>query len=233
MFKVFLELIVIMKKRLLVIFLFVGCFALRAQTEVKHAKNYINEDFDHYIKKGHTTCAEKADENYGLYDCGPVWSMSVSEMSVKTTSFLKNYKANNILDQLINTAWISDSINVIGQKIVINCIDAEICSEENPDYINQITFLNGYSKNKISWKEYGRVKKVRMYINGAFYTDIELNDYFGFQNVALKKINFLKSKYYQKNRKMIFTFEILEIYKGSKYQNVAIASIDFDGNSVN
>lgn len=94
----------------------------------------------------------------------------------------------------------------------------------NPESVrvSTIIIVNGYVKSKDLYKEYSRVKKLKMYVNGKPYVILNLQDVkdeqvFNFKPIGLKRGN---------NRTV--TFEILEAYKGQILET-AISEIYFEG----
>jgi len=86
--------------------------------------------------------------------------------------------------------------------------------------ITHINIANGYVKDKKTWKNNSRVKKLKVYLNGKFFAILNLKDT-QFNSFAIDEI--------KTNIDGIeIRFEILEIYKGDKYNDIAISEIYFN-----
>ena len=104
--------------------------------------------------------------------------------------------------------------------------------EERPPRINEIIVVNGYVKNKTAWENNSRVKKLKVYIDDKPYAILNLKDIIGSQSYKVEPIgnsdrkdwNVLKTK-----PDWTLKFEILDVYKGLKYDDVVISEIYFDG----
>ena len=89
--------------------------------------------------------------------------------------------------------------------------------------VTKILLANGYKKSRKLWEANSRVKKIRMYVNGAPYRDLMLLDNFEIQTIDIGKIMFPPHK------TTILKFEILEVYPGKKYKETAISELVFEG----
>src|SRR6185503_13585067 len=89
--------------------------------------------------------------------------------------------------------------------------------------VTSITLFNGYRKTKGLWQDNSRVKSLKLSVNGKPYGIIRLKDKYNFQTAGIGKIKLLPG------RKTVLRFEIMEIYKGDKYADTAIAELEFDG----
>lgn len=83
---------------------------------------------------------------------------------------------------------------------------------------------NGYIKNYDLFKANARVKTFRLYINNVPYAILELSDTTAQQSFKIEPVRSTI-----KNKDLVLTFEILEIYEGDKYKEVAVSEINFDG----
>lgn len=82
---------------------------------------------------------------------------------------------------------------------------------------------NGYVKNRKLYLENNRAKKLKLYINGEVYGFLNLKDICSEQRFEVSPIKFQKDKNY------VLRFEIIEVYKGTKYDDTVISEINFDG----
>lgn len=154
---------------------------------------------------------------------GCSWYCGGQMYKVMSNSYLTehnqiSYKPENIHDFDLLTAWVPDSRNgVIGRKINFHF-------KPLSPRVNEIIIYNGYVKNYSLFKSNSRVKKFKLYVNGFPYANLLLADTTAQQSF---KIDPMRSE--NKKTDLILTFEILEIYKGSKYRDVAVSEINFSG----
>jgi hypothetical protein len=102
---------------------------------------------------------------------------------------------------------------------------------ENPR-ITTIIVVNGYVKTKKTWDENSRVKTLKMYINDKPYAILDLVDSRQEQQFTVDPIgNDDRDNWYQLKNSPPWTmkFEIVDVYKGEKYDDTAITEIYFDG----
>ena len=154
---------------------------------------------------------------------GCSWYCGGQMYKVTSNSYLTeqnniNYKPDNLHDFNLLTAWVPDTTNgVIGKKVNFHFKPLSA-------RVNEIQIYNGYIKNIDLFKANSRVKKFRLLINGEPYAILNLADTTAQQSFM---INPVRSN--DKKKDLILTFEILEIYKGSKYSDVAVSEINFSG----
>ena len=77
-------------------------------------------------------------------------------------------------------------------------------------------------KSEKVWKDNARVKKLKMYVNDKPYAILSLKDITAKQ---LFKLDTLRGN----GNDLFLKFEIAEVYKGDKYEDVAISELEFDG----
>jgi hypothetical protein len=154
---------------------------------------------------------------------GCSWYCGGQMYKTTSTSYLKEqgnitYNPENIHDFNLFTAWIPDTTNgVIGKKINFHF-------KPLSPRVNEIKIYNGYIKNIDLFKANSRVKKFKLYINNLYYATLELADTTAQQSF---KIQTIQSK--DKKTDLILTFEIVEIYRGDKYIDIAVSEINFGG----
>ena len=152
---------------------------------------------------------------------GDGWYNCASIDTIFATSELKpvgniNYQARNAHDFSLRTAWvIGNNGNEIGESITYRF------SSDNPP-VTTIFIFNGYVKSDETWQNNSRVKQLKLYINGKPYALLNLKDTKAEQRFEIGEHGGRKSKLYLK-------FEITDVYKGDKYDDVAISEIEFDG----
>jgi hypothetical protein len=154
-------------------------------------------------------------------DCS--WYCGGGPYKITSSSYLKDegkitYLPDNIHDFDLFTAWVPDNSNgSIGRKINFHF-------KPFAPRVNEIIIWNGYIKNSELWKANSRVAKFKMIVNGKPTAILELKDV---NNTQSFKINPIQSTNSAKD--LILTLEILEVYKGTKYDDVAVSEINFDG----
>ncbi len=157
---------------------------------------------------------------------------------ITSSSFLNNnpsYKAENLYDNSFKTAWVEGvkdyGIGEFFEYYVNNYkyFKEDEFTEEFDSFIptiHEIHLFNGYVKSEKTFKENSRIKKLKMYVDGKPWVILELADTTSQQIFEIPEINYLKFK----NRKdykddLILRFEILEVYKGSKYQDTCLTEL--------
>jgi hypothetical protein len=154
---------------------------------------------------------------------GCSWYCGGQMYKVTSNSYLQQqgnfiYKPNNIHDFDLLTAWVPDTTNgVIGKKINFHF-------KPLSPRVNEILIYNGYIKNYELFKANSRVKKLKLYFNGIYYATLELAD-----TTAQQSFKIIPTQSKDKRKDLIMTFEIVEIYKGDKYLDVALSEINFSG----
>ena len=154
---------------------------------------------------------------------GCSWYCGGGPYKITSSSYIKDqgkitYLPDNIHDFNLFTAWVPDNSNgAIGKKINFHF-------KPFAPRINEIIIWNGYVKNSDLWKANSRVAKFKLIINGKPNAILELKDVNNTQSFKISPVQSTDS-----TKDLILTLEILEIYKGTKYDDVAISEINFDG----
>jgi hypothetical protein len=168
---------------------------------------------------------DSLESGYGPLTQGPgcSWYCGGGPYKITASTYLKDdrkitYKPDNIHDFDLFTAWVPDNTNgSLGKKINFHF-------KPFAPRVNEILIWNGYIKNIDIWKSNSRVAKFKMFVNGKPTAILELKD---IKNTQSFKINPIQST--DSTRDLILTLEILEVYKGTKYDDVAVSEIGFDG----
>jgi hypothetical protein len=154
---------------------------------------------------------------------GCSWYCGGGPYKITSSSHMKDqlkitYLPDNIHDFNLFTAWVPDNSNgAIGKKINFHF-------KPFAPRINEIIIWNGYIKNSDLWKANSRVAKFKLIINGKPNAILELKNVTNTQSFKISPVQSTDS-----TKDLILTLEILEIYKGTKYDDVAISEINFDG----
>lgn len=119
-----------------------------------------------------------------------------------------NYKISNISDFDPMTAWVEGNPDYgIGQFFEVKAIDVSV-------------IYNGYQASPKTWIENSRVKRFKVYKNNVPLCFLDLTDEMGAQYFELPGKN--------RNGAMTektYKFEIVEVYKGTKWSDVAISEL--------
>lgn len=129
-----------------------------------------------------------------------------------------SYKADNIHDFDLFTAWVPDTAKgPIGKKISFQF-------KPLTARVNEITIFNGYIKNYELFRRNARVKTFKLYINGVYYATLALDDTTASQTFSIEPV-----RSNVKNQDLVLTFEIAAVYPGDRYTEVAVSEINFNG----
>jgi hypothetical protein len=180
---------------------------------------YCNEEFD------------GVENYYEILGPGCSWYCGGGQDTLTASSVLKsqgenNYAARNAHDLNYKTAWVEGVSGYgIGEYLVYHF------PPENPR-ITEIKVVNGYVKSDKSWRENSRVKKLKLYIDDKPFAILNLQDtkneqIFGFSPIGNgDRDDFKKLKV---GPWWTMKFEIMDVYKGDKYDDTVITEIYFDG----
>jgi hypothetical protein len=116
-----------------------------------------------------------------------------------------------------DTAW-TDA--VVGAKLTF-LFPKKLPKELNDTPFYGFDIADGDIKTEASFKEYGRVKKVRLFYNGRAFADIALADSRRWQEISFDDIMARQGDN--------FSMEILELYPGQKYPTAAITELILQG----
>jgi hypothetical protein len=130
-----------------------------------------------------------------------------------------DYKADNIHDFSLRTAWVEGIKGYgIGERITFRFL------KQSPP-VTTVEIYNGYMKSDKVWQDNSRVKQLKLYINNKPHALLNLKDIKSKQIFIIDTFQGVESDLYLK-------FEITDVYKGEKYDDVAISEIEFDGTGV-
>jgi len=193
-----------MKKNILFILISFHAFLLNGQIPTINARggeSKVNWDYRFKMNK------ENEDEHPFVYGSGctesPTKSYASSCLSQQGNS---SYFSKNLIDWDPRTAWVEGKSDYgIGEYFEIDL----------PYGGSNIGIFNGYQKNHDAWMNNSRVKKLKVYGDGKPICFVVLSDKMGVQNFDLPaNSDFNKYK-----------FEIVEVYPGTKWKDVAISEI--------
>jgi hypothetical protein len=137
-----------------------------------------------------------------------------------------SYKAENAHDLSYKSAWVEGVPGYgIGEFLLYKF------TAESPR-INEIIVVNGYVKSQGAWENNSRVKKLKIYVDDKPYAILNLEDSRSTQRFNVDPIgnsNRVDLEKLKGQPGWALKFEIVEVYKGLKYDDVAISEIYFDG----
>jgi len=164
-------------------------------------------------------------------------SGKVTASATKPANNKRTYNIKNIQDYNLNTAWVFES------KMERKTAAFEFIFKfpKHAAYAGAYQFdgicyiFNGYCKTLNTWTENSRAKKLLVYYNEQPVCYIHLKDTWHFQSFDISKFfknrrdgKYLDSKYEIKNGDSL-KFEVVEVYRGTKYNDVAISEFLCDG----
>ena len=162
---------------------------------------------------------EVVENAWDIIDGGCSWYCGGGNYKIKASSSLGvSYKAEFANDLSYKTAWVEGKKDEgIGEYL-------EYYFKNDSPRITEIIISNGYMKSEETWKNNNRVKKLKLYVNGVPFGILNLKDSRTDQYFEVGTLGHNKN-----GTDLILKFEILEVYKGSKYNDTAITEIYFDG----
>lgn len=189
------------------------------------------EDLSQEDKDALSKVDETMESYWEIIGGGCSWYCGGGPKEVTASSYLKsqgvnNYEPKNAHDLNYKNAWVEGVDGYgIGEYLLYTFGGAS-------PRINEIIVVNGYVKSKTAWENNSRVKKLKVYIDDKPYAILNLKDIRGSQSFKVEPIgnsdrkdwDVLKTK-----PDWTLKFEILEVYKGLKYDDVVISEIYFDG----
>lgn len=120
----------------------------------------------------------------------------------------KSYGISNLSDDDPMTAWVEGVKGYgIGEWF-----------EVDAGGVN--TIYNGYQSSPLNWKNNSRVKRFKVYVNDTAVCYLDLTDEMGRQSFDL---DVGEASYDHPKR---FRFEIVQVYKGDKWDDVAVSHVD-------
>lgn len=179
----------------------------------KEELELLYEDFD-----------ETMESIWDVVSGGCNWYCGGGNYKVNASSELKSdsyisYSATSANDLNYKTAWVEGVEGAgIGEYL-------EYHFKNKSPKVTHIIVSNGYLKSDKAWKNNNRVKSLKVYINGLEYGVLQLED-----SKTDQHFKFNGFKYNSDGKTdLVLKFEILEVYKGAKYDDTVITEIYFDG----
>ncbi|MCB0803320.1 MAG: hypothetical protein KDB74_09485 [Flavobacteriales bacterium] len=182
-------------------------------------------------KEKYEFCATDIEGYWDILGLGCSWycggGLDTLSASSELNSFNKlSYSAKNIHDLNYKTAWIEGVPGYgIGEFVTYHI------PPQNPR-ITELIVVNGYVKSEKIWNENSRVKKLKMYIDEKPFAILNLEDNRKEQHFKIEPLGYGDRENFKKLQEKpwwTIKFEILDVYKGDKYDDTAITEIYFDG----
>ncbi len=166
---------------------------------------------------------EVVESVYDIIDGGCSWYCGGGNYKIVASSYLKEsgknvYNAESANDLSYETAWVEGTANDGAGEYL------EYYFENESPRITTIIVSNGYMKSDQAWRNNNRVKSLKLYVNGSPFRILKLNDSKTDQKFELGTFG-----HNEDGSDLVLRFEILEVYKGEKYNDTAISEIYFDG----
>ncbi len=152
------------------------------------------------------------------YDMGGPYKLSAS--SVLAPAPPNSYYPDNAHDFDLSTAWVEGNDgDGIGESL-------SFYFKANSPPVTEVHLYNGYVKTPQAWQNNNRVKTLKVWVDEVAVALLKLEDTSGIQKFQLGQ------EYQSNTEDMVMRFEIREVYKGDKYEDTAIAELEFDGTGV-
>lgn len=174
-------------------------------------------------------CNETVTDYWDIIGGGCSWYCGGGPKEVTASSFLYDedstkYQPQNAHDLDYKNAWIEGVKGYgVGEYLLYHF------GSQSPR-ITEIIVVNGYVKNEYAWKNNSRVKTLKVYIDGKPYAVLSLSDERSEQRFKLiTPIGTNPVNWVVDGPEWTIKFEIIDVYKGDKYDDTVITEIYFDG----
>ena len=137
------------------------------------------------------------------------------------------YQVKNLHDLNLKTAWVEGE-DGYGEGTQISFTLSNTYPNRIQDFNGIIEIFNGYCKSETVWKENARVEKLKVLINDAPICLVQLADTWQYQKVDLSPLISGSSSTQSRNKLKegdILVFEIVSVYLGTKYKDVALSEL--------
>jgi hypothetical protein len=191
-------------KLMIVSSLLITSFNTFAQLKTVYASGgQVKVNWDYLFKQNE----ENEDEYPFIYGSGCTESPSTSYASSTLSSQgTMNYYSTNLHDWDPRTAWVEGKTDYgIGQYFDVDL----------PYGGSNVGIFNGYQKSYEAWLNNSRVKKIKVYGDNKPLCYLVLNDNMGCQTFDIPS----------QDEFDVYRFEIVEVYPGVKWKDVAISEI--------
>ena len=133
------------------------------------------------------------------------------------------YHPNNIVTNYRDFTW-TEGVSGDGLGEYVELRQLFFGPGEEILQFDELCIVNGYAKNDDIWQKNNRVKQLDFYFEDTFMGSIYLEDtikpqYIDLKPLGLKVLN---------GREATFRFEIMDVYKGTKYDDTCITGIEIN-----
>jgi len=153
----------------------------------------------------------------GIY-CG-IGMINVTASNELNDSTGINYGGESAHDFNFSTAWAVE--DGVGESITFTIINHAFRSKNKA--INEISMFNGLYMNEELWEQNARIKSMLLKVDGTTIGKIKLLDERRRQTVLIDPI------YCERQDSIAIEFEIFEVYHGTKYRDVCLTELKFEG----
>jgi len=150
----------------------------------------------------------------------PAQTIEWTASSTLASQGKNRYDAKNLQSVEASVAWCE---GVKGQGIGER-VNAKIIASDST-HIKSLVIVNGYAKDQTTWKNNSRAKTLRFYVGGKHLSDLHLSDTITRQIIQLPESISMKGG---QGNKLDLSFEIAEVYPGSKFEDACITGISFE-----
>lgn len=205
--------------------------ALFQKIDDKLAAGTKYDDLTPAEKKAYSEVDETQSDYWASIGDGCSWYCGDGPKKVTASSYLKaqganTYEAKNAHDFSYKNAWVEGVAGTgIGEYL-------EYTFAAAAPRVTDIIIANGFVKSQAAWTNNARVKKLKMYVNNKPYAILNLKDERALQTFKVEPLgNSNREDLSKLQGKPDWTlkFEIIEVYKGLKYDDTVIAELFFDG----
>ena len=184
---------------------------------------------DDTVKEKLTAEQKRVYEKYGVNEAAGFWEAYRGGMDwggypnrVTASSFLPpdtanaDYKPENLQDGSFKTAWVEGAKGYgIGEYVTFHY-------SADSQSVTTVIIANGYVSSSSMYRDNSRVKKIKMYVDDTPFAVLNLEDIRREQVFQFDPIH--RAHY----NPWTIKFEIMDVYKGDKHDDTAIAEIATD-----
>ena len=191
----------------------------------KMGNNFSFEGLSDQEKEYFNNYDETVEDYWDILGGGCSWYCGGGPKKVTASSYLvsnnkTSYQAKNAHDLNYKSAWVEGAASYgIGEYLTYTF-------KAGSPRITEIIIVNGYVKSVNAWTNNSRVKQFKMYINDQPFAILNLEDSRSAQSFEFEPIGIYEDK---NAPDWTIKFEILDIYKGDKYDDTVVSEIYFDG----
>jgi hypothetical protein len=175
-----------------------------------------------------TPFPETHDGPWDPVGAGCSYYCAVERVSLTASSALppqgaNRYDAASAHDSDLRTAWVEgEKDGGLGKSLTLTVTGSKP---------TQLTIYNGYQKSPKHYRNNGRVKQLRLLLNGEPKALLNLSDSRAAQEFEIGNLYLPEYKYGEDAATVTIELEIVAVYPGAKWQDTAISEIVLQGES--